>query len=248
MERKMKKITYAILALFLVVFSTSACTNNVTSGSGKVKTEARNVTGFSGVQFAGLGELDISQGASEGLTIEGEDNILPKIITEVRSGILYIGFERDNWQDMVRPTRNIVFTLKVKSLNSFDLSGLGNVKMPKLSADSLAVKVSGAGGVKIEQISAKTVTSSISGAGNVDLAGKISSQTITMNGLGNYNAGDLESQTASVTVSGAGGATVWAKDSLTVKIGGVGSVGYYGSPKISKDVTGLGVINSLGSK
>ena len=244
----MKKITYAILVLFLVVLTTSACTINMTTGTGKVKTETRDVAGFNGVQFAGLGELNISQGASEGLTIEAEDNILPKIVTEVRSGILYIGFERDNWQDMVRPTRNIVFTLKVKNLNSLDLSGLGNVTMPKLSTDSLDVKVSGAGGVKIEQISAKTVTSSMSGAGNVELAGKITSHTLTLSGLGNYSAGDLESQSASINLSGAGGATVWAKDSLTVKISGAGTVSYYGSPKISKDVSGLGVMNSLGSK
>ena len=244
----MKNLTYATLALILVVLATSACTINLTTGSGKVKTETRSVNGFSGVQFAGLGELNISQGAAEGLTIEGEDNILPKIITEVRSGILYIGFDRENWQDMVRPTRNLVFTLKVKNLNSLDLSGLGNVTMPKLSADALSVKVSGAGGVKIAQISAKTVTSAMSGAGNVDLAGKITSQTLTLTGLGNYSVGDLESQTGSISLSGAGGATVWAKDALNVKISGAGTVSYYGSPKVTKDISGLGVVNSLGNK
>ncbi len=244
----MKKLTYAMLVFCLVVITTSACTINMTTGSGKVKTETRNVTGFSGVQFAGLGQLDIIQGTSEGLTIEGEDNILPKIVTDVRSGVLYIGFERDNWQDMVRPTRNLIFTLKVKNLNSLDLSGLGNVTVPRLTAEALSIKVSGAGGVKIAQITANTVTSSMSGAGNVDLAGKITGQTLTLSGLGNYSAGDLESQTASITVSGAGGAKVWAKDTLNVKIGGAGSVSYYASPKVTKEISGLGVVDSLGNK
>lgn len=244
----MKKLTIAMLVLWLLAFVTSACTINVTTGSGKLKTETRNVAGFNGVQFAGLGELKISQGTTEGLSIEGEDNILPRIITEVRSGILYIGFERDNWQDMVQPTKSLIFTLKVKNMNSLDLSGLGNVIMPKLSAEDLLIKVSGAGGVKINSATARNVTVTMSGAGNVDLAGKVTGQTISMSGLGNYSAGDLESTTASITVSGAGGAKVWPKDSLNVKISGAGTVSYYGSPKITKDVSGLGVVNSLGNK
>jgi hypothetical protein len=247
-KKKMKKLTYPLLVLLLVALVTSACTINFTTGSGKLKTETRNVTGFNGVQFAGLGELKISQGTTEGLTIDGEDNILPKIITEVRSGVLYIGFERDNWQDMVQPTKNLVFTLRVKNMNNLDLSGLGNVTMPKLNAEDLSIKVSGAGGVKIDALAARNVTVTMSGAGNVDLAGKITSQTITLSGLGNYSGGDLESSSATVTLSGAGGAKVWPKETLTVKIGGAGSVSYYGSPKITKDVSGLGVLNSLGNK
>ena len=248
MEERMKKIWSLLLILGMLAGITSACTINMVTGSGKLAKSTRNVSGFTGVQFAGLGELSITQGTSEGLTIEGEDNILPKIVTEVRSGVLYIGFERENWQDVVRPTKDLKFDLKVKTLNSLDLTGLGNVTIPKLQADNLTVKVSGAGGVKVQNASAKALTLTMSGAGNVEMAGKIPNQTITMSGLGNYAGGDLDSSTATVSVTGAGGATVWVRDALTVKISGAGSVSYYGTPKVTKEVTGLGVINSQGTK
>jgi hypothetical protein len=80
------------------------------------------------------------------------------------------------------------------------------------------------------------------------LGGKVTSQAVTLSGLGNYSTGDLDSQQATITVTGAGGATVWARTNLNVKISGAGTVSYYGSPTITKDISGLGVMNSMGTK
>ncbi len=244
----MKKTMIFVSLLLLIALVTSACEINVTTGSGKVITQTKVVSGFSSVTFAGLGELNITQGSTESLTIEGEDNILARLLVEVKDGDLYIGFERDNWQDMVRPTRNIKYDLKVKNLNSLNLSGAGSVTVPKLQAESLILKVSGAGGVKVSQLSATNVTSTLSGAGNLELNGKVTNQSITLSGVGNYSSGDLQSLTATVGLSGAGSATLWARDVFNVKISGAGSVSYYGAPKINKDISGLGVLNSLGNK
>ncbi len=244
----MKKTTIFGCLMIFTILVTSACTINVTTGSGKVITQNKTVSGFSNVTFAGLGELSITQGSTEGLTIEGEDNILAKLSVTVKDGTLYIGFERDNWQDMVRPTRTLKFDLKVKNLNSLDMSGAGNVTMAKLQTEALAFKVSGAGGVKIGQLTATNVTCTLSGAGNVELNGKVTNQSITLSGVGNYSAGDLESLTATIGLTGAGSAKVWTRDVLNVKISGAGSVSYYGSPKVNKDITGLGVLNSQGNK
>lgn len=244
----MKRTTLFACLMILVLLWTSACTINVTTGSGKVITQNKAVSGFNSVTFAGLGELNITQGTTESLTIEGEDNILAKLLVTVKDGTLYIGFERDNWQDMIRPTRNLKFDLKLKNLNSLDLTGAGSVTMPKLQAESLTFKVSGAGGVKISALTATTVNCTLSGAGNVELAGKVTNQSVTLSGVGNYNTGDLQSLSATIGLTGAGGATVWARDVLNVKISGAGSVSYYGSPKVNKDITGLGVLNSQGNK
>lgn len=237
-----------ITLLLLVALLTSACEINMVTGSGRVTTQNRTVAGFNAVTFAGLGELTITQGSTEGLTIEAEDNILDKIKTEVKNGSLYIGFIRDNWQDVVRPTRTIKFDLKVRNLNTLDLTGLGSITLAKLQGEAITIKVSGAGGVKISQVSADSLTAVLSGAGGVDIAGKVVTQTITLAGAGNYNAGDLESQNTTVTLSGLGNATVWTRNTLNVKITGAGSVGYYGSPKITKEISGLGVLNSMGNK
>jgi predicted small secreted protein len=244
----MKKPMIFGTLLILIALLTSACEINVTTGSGKVITQNKAVSGFSSVTFAGVGELNITQGSTESLTIEGEDNVLARIRTEVKDGNLYIGFERENWQDMIRPTRAIKYDLKLKNLNNLDLSGAGSVNIPRLQAENLVFRVSGAGGVKINQLTATNVTCTLSGAGNVEMNGKVTNQSITLSGLGNYSVGDLQSVSATIGLTGAGSATLWARDLLNVKISGAGSVSYYGSPKVNKEITGLGVLNSLGSK
>jgi hypothetical protein len=242
-----KRMIFGCL-IILIALLTSACEINVTTGSGKVITQSRAVSGFSSVTFAGLGELSITQGSTESLSIEGEDNILARILTEVKDGNLKISFDEENLQNMVRPTRTIKYDLKVKNLNNLDLSGAGSVNMTKLTTENLTFKVSGAGGVKIAQLTATNVTCTLSGAGNVELNGKVTNQSITLSGVGNYSAGDLQSLSATIGLTGAGSATIWARDVLNVKISGAGSVSYYDSPKVNKDITGLGVLNSLGNK
>jgi hypothetical protein len=244
----MKKSLLGLSIFSIVMLSLSACTINMVTGDGRLTTQTRNVSGFNSILFAGLGDVSITQGATEGLTIEAEDNIMPLIVTTVQNGQLYIGFERNNWQDIVRPTKTIKFTLSVKNLNSVEISGVGSLSADSLNAEDLTVKVGGAGGVTIKNLEATSLTAIMSGAGNLDISGKVSSLNATLSGVGNFSCGDLQASTAKVNVTGAGGAKVWASDSLSVSITGAGSVSYYGSPAISKNITGLGVLNELGSK
>jgi hypothetical protein len=244
----MKKSLFLMSVFMLLTLMLSACTIDMVSGSGHLTTDTRKVRGFDSVLFSAIGDVTIIQGPTESLTIEAEDNILPKIITEVRGAQLYIGFDRQNWQDIVRPTKGIKFTLAVKSLNSLEMSGVGSLTADSLAADKLTVKVGGAGAVKITNFSGSSLSAIMSGAGNVEFSGKVNSLDATMSGVGNFACGDLQTQSAKVNLTGAGGATVWASSRLDVSITGAGSVNYYGKPKITKNVTGVGVLNELGAK
>jgi len=244
----MKKSLFLMSVFILLTLIPSACTIDLVSGSGHLTTDTRKVSGFDSVLFSAIGDVTIIQGPTESLTIEAEDNILPKIITEVRGAQLYIGFDRQNWQDIVRPTKGIKFTLAVKSLNSLEMSGVGSLTADSLAADKLTVKVGGAGAVKITNFSGSSLSAIMSGAGNVEFSGKVNSLDATMSGVGNFACGDLQTQSAKVNLTGAGGATVWASSRLDVSITGAGSVSYYGKPKITKNVTGVGVLNELGAK
>ena len=244
----MKKSLFLMSVFMPLTLMLSACTIDMVSGSGHLTTDTRKVSGFDSVLFSAIGDVTIIQGPTESLTIEAEDNILPKIITEVRGAQLYIGFDRQNWQDIVRPTKGIKFTLAVKSLNSLEMSGVGSLTADSLAADKLTVKVGGAGAVKITNFTGSSLSAIMSGAGNVEFSGKVNSLDATMSGVGNFACGDLQTQSAKVNLTGAGGATVWASSRLDVSITGAGSVSYYGKPKITKNVTGVGVLNELGAK
>jgi hypothetical protein len=218
------------------------------TGSGRVITETRNVSNFNALLFTGAGDVTIIQGQAESLTVEAEDNVMPLIKTEVRDGTLCIGFERENWQTQIVPTRPIRFNLTVKDLNSIEVPGAVNIQAATLKTERLTVKISGAGNIKIDRLEGSEVTTTFSGAGNLDIAGKVIRQDLTLTGFGNYGASNLESQVAKVNITGAGNATLWVHDTLDMRIAGAGSVNYYGNPKTTKNVAGVGKVTSLGNK
>jgi hypothetical protein len=72
------RVAFALITVALLV---TAC--SVTRGSGQLTTESRPVSGFTKVELSGTGELTIEQTGTESLTISAEDNILPRLTSEV---------------------------------------------------------------------------------------------------------------------------------------------------------------------
>ncbi len=237
------------VALIVLIAASLACDIplgvKTVRGSGNVVTEEREVSGFESVALSGVGQVIITQGDEESLTIETDDNLMRHIETEVRNGTLELGLARNT---IPIPTQSIIFRVSVDDLTGLTSSGAGSFKIDGLEADRLRVTLSGVGDVGIDSLSATDLVVKISGAGNVDLAGQVEAQEIDMSGLGRYSAPDLESQTASVRISGAGGAVVWAQDTLDVEISGAGNVEYYGSPQVTREISGAGKVTSRGDK
>ncbi len=238
------------LVICLAVLSTllTGCVGKVFVGSGRVITETRPVSNFDSLSLSGIGEVIITQGDSESLTVEAEDNIMPYLKTEVRNGTLYISMDSRAGVPIFGTLKPIRFNVSVRNLKSVDLSGAGRILSGGLKSDRLTIRISGAGSVALDHIEATALTSTLSGVGSLKVVGQVVSQAANLSGVGSYDAAGLSSQTASVSVSGTGGATVWAQDSLDVIISGTGGVNYYGSPRIQKTVVGVGGVKSLGSK
>src|SRR5918993_4416238 len=64
---------------------------SVVNGSGQTKSETRPVSGFTGIELSGSGEVTIEQGEAESLTIEADDNVLPVLTSEVEDSVLRLG-------------------------------------------------------------------------------------------------------------------------------------------------------------
>jgi len=120
-----------------------------------VITETRPVSGIHGVSLTAYGELNITQGDAESLIIQGDDNIVPHILSEVDDGILTIRFD-DNWGSFYKATETLQFNLTLKNIDTITFSGAGRIKSASLSADALSIFLSGAGDVQIENLNVKT--------------------------------------------------------------------------------------------
>lgn len=244
------KSTIQRLLPMLVLALTGGCTGpfNVINGSGNVITQDREVNGIDSITLAGVGDVRLTQGDSETLSIQAEDNIMPHILTLVNHTTLSLGFDSPYSSNVVRPTKPIQFKISVKQLRNLQISGAGSIHAASIKTDQLGIAISGAGNISIDQLQASALDAALSGAGNLAVAGQVADENLRLTGLGSVNAPDLECQTAHVTVSGAGNAALWPQASLDVGISGAGSVKYYGSPAVTQKVTGVGSVQNLGAK
>lgn len=188
-------------------------------GSGKMANESRTVSGFSKVDLSGVGDLAIDVNGSEALTIEGDDNLLPLIETEVRGDTLHIGFKD---RTLVQRVTKLHYALSAKQLEGLTVSGAGNVTAGNVNASRMAVVTSG--------------------AGRISMSGKATEQTITLSGAGDFEGANLQGETVGVTTSGVGRAIVNASKTLNVNISGAGVVEYIGSPQITQQISGVGSV------
>jgi hypothetical protein len=221
----------------------------VITGSGQVTSETRVVSGITAIALEGLGDVVVQQGATEGLVIEGEDNLLPLITSTVENGTLRLGFDRATWRDTIRPTEPIRFVLSIRDLQAFDLSGTGSLQAGSLQSDHLVLRLSGTGDMSLEHLDGSQLEIHIDGTGTVNAAGTINDLVVDIPGSGQVQAGDLDSQTARVALSGTGDVIVWARNELSMNISGTGTISYWGDPTVSRrDITGTGDINPMGVK
>ena len=180
-------------------------------GSGIKATETREVYGFDSVELAGVGQLIVRQNDAESLTIEGDDNIVPRIKTEVVGGKLVIGME----DERINPKLPIVYNVTVRDIKSLGLSGAGSVLANNLKADDLEAYVAGAGNMTLGNIESSNLRVSMPGAGYIVTSGNVDTQSVTISGAGRYRADELRSVRANVVTSGVGSALLWVTDTLS---------------------------------
>ena len=184
---------------------------------GDVASETREVSGFDEVELSGVGNLSIRQTGAESLSVEAEEDVLPKTRTEVVDGRLIIGPEPNA---IIETTEPINYELTVDDLGALELWGAGEVDAEGIDTDELVIDISGSGAMKAR--------------------GRADSQQVNVSGTGAYEAEDLESKEAKVDVEGTGSAVVNASENLDAKVDGTGSVEYVGNPTVEQDVSGVG--------
>ena len=230
---------------------------------GEIIEETRPINDVSGVVLAIQGHMVIEVGEEESLVIEGEDNIIDNITSEVQNGVLYIK-SRNNLP--LRNLKPIYYYLTVKDLNKIVISSSGDIEAPDLQAnhfsvtlsssgdlvmgdldtETLTVRLSSSGNTKMDGLEANSLDINISSSGDLDiLGGEVEYQDITISSSGSYNARELESENADVLLSSSGTATILVKDQLTANLTSSGDLRYLGNPDLDVSISSSGRITSL---
>ncbi|MEO8675541.1 MAG: head GIN domain-containing protein [Casimicrobiaceae bacterium] len=209
-------------------------------GSGVTKTETRAVSGFHGIGLAVDARVELRQGGSEGLSITGDDNIVPLIETVVEDGILKIRWPRNRGGST--RYKELVIVVDAKTIDSLAVAGSGELRAERLKSGDLRTSLAGAGRIDIGALEANAFRTSIDGSGNMTAAGRVESLDVSVAGSGNLAASKLESRRARISVAGSGTASVWATETLNASVAGSGDVRYVGKPQVTMSVAGSGSV------
>lgn len=209
--------------------------------------QTRNVGHFEGVKLGMPAHLFVKQGNTSSVIIEGSDEALEHIETEVKGGILVIKQDNDwNWWKSWK-AKNVKIYVTNPTFNHVSVSGSGNIQGENtLESKTMYVGISGSGELDLD-IKTLDLESKISGSGNMDLRGSARSTQLSISGSGNLNAENLASENCEIRISGSGNCRVQVDHSLDSRVSGSGNIYYRGNPeKLSNKSSGSGSIKKIG--
>lgn len=227
----LKKITFILLAL-LVSNSANAQDwwgkSKKIKGNGNVVTIKRTTQDYDGVSVGGSFDVILVKGKEGNITIEGEENIIPYIETEVSGNTLKVKYEKNI---NIKTTKRLTVTITYEDIDMVSLGGSGNISGKGIiKAKDLKVSLGGSGNIILE-IDANEVSSNIGGSGNIKLAGNSNEMTSSIAGSGSIKAYDLTTDTLIATIAGSGSIRTTVNNKIKAKVVGSGSIYYKGNPK-----------------
>lgn len=246
----------AMLATVLSSGAHAALAADVISESRSVDARAVNI------ELDGVISLKVKQGPVAALTIYGEADTLKKVVVEQSGETLHIGTTRMNSINFGNK-RELRAELTLPSLRALASSGVGATEVSGFKGENLRLALEGAGSVKVngqyrnvdvrlggvggmtvDAGSSDNVELRLNGAGRIEMTGQTKQLHASLGGVGSLDAQQLRAETIDVNMTGLGSASVYAKNSASLKLTGLGSATVYGNPaKRNASARGLGSVS-----
>lgn len=236
------KTTQYLLFFIFVAFVTTACAQNI-SGNGNVVEENRPVEPFSAIDIGGVLNVYLTQGDTESVTVEADENLLDLIIIENRGNTLRVHLKKGIDIKKAKE-KNVYITLR--SINELEVGGVVNVKSTNaLTADEFDLDIGGVGNTDLE-LRCDRLNAQAEMVGNLTLRGEVREANIKNGGVGSLKAFDLKVDRLIIKNSGVGSAEVQAQDEISITSSGVGSVRYRGDAVVKElSTSGVGTVKKM---
>lgn len=185
-----------MLAGAATLLMSAPCYASEIIGSGHVAKATRpNIVNFTAIDVAGLGEVILTRGDKESLTIEAEDNLMPFIEAQVTKGVLRIWTDPEHTIHAIAP---ITYYLTVKDIDAVTLSGHASLEIPEAYTTNklqLTLNDSGRGILNLET---DELDIKLSDNAQIYASGHTKKQYIHTKGQSKYEAPGLVSQKTGV--------------------------------------------------
>lgn len=214
-------------------------------GSGHAATERRAVSGFRGVSVSLPAHVVILQGEEEDVSVTADDNVLPKLLTDVSEGMLRLRLPESV---SVRTRTPIEITVHARSIERIAIAGAATVEAPRLEGERLRVNVSGSTRLVLPGLAFRSLSIHSSGHTHALAIGRVDALDLDIDGAGEINAVRLDAKRADISISGSAKVVAWVRDALRVRVSGSGLVSYFGDPAVEKSISGSAVVERMGSQ
>ena len=207
------------LSVLTLLFA-SACHHGMGSdvrGSGNRQTQKREVAPFTSISTDGAFTVEVVCQKDVSLEIEGDDNVLPLITTEVSGNVLHL--KNTKSYSVNQP---IVVRISVPDLEGLSVNGAGKFDVTKLNNERFEMDVNG--------------------APSINVSGSTKLIDIDTNGAAKIDTHNLRAARAVVESKGVSKVDLGVSDQLDVTVSGPSQVTYRGDPVVNKTINGPGKI------
>lgn len=197
-------------AVIILAIHLTACSVQVVRGSGNILTEEREVSGFERVSVCCGMTLALSQGQSESMEIQADDNLLPEITTTVEGGELVVQYVDSFLESSYRPSQPVQVIVTARTIHGIGISGGGGVRARDLETNQISVELSGGSRGDFEAlVTSGSATFSVAGGGRLQIE-EVTADSITLDLGGGSDAMilSLTAQGLNLEVSGGGNALI----------------------------------------
>ncbi|MEJ6735951.1 MAG: head GIN domain-containing protein [Flavobacteriales bacterium] len=227
---------YQIYFTFIILMVVTSCGKDSScfKGTGDIAQEQRVVSkDVSSIITEDNIDIVITQSSEPSMTVEGGENLLPYINTDVSGTVLSIS--SDNKCGMFRDnTTPITVYLSIPNLINIDYTGQGNISstntlnFPLFNIESR----SGTGSINLDVNIEELAIKEHSGPADFTFTGNVNRLYVYTLGQGWFYLDGLVSNSAHINHSGLGDIFVNVKNELSVEMRSIGSVYYLGSPAV----------------
>ncbi len=237
----LNRISIYLVAVISLVIIFSSCGEPCIEGNGNIQSETRTVNSFINVTLLGDFDVYIEQSTVNEVIVEGDNNLLPYVLTENRSSsTLEIRNANNRCLEGSRP---IKVYIKTTDINRVTNAGSGFIQCDRVFNKKLEVINSGSGDIDVINLDTYDLYVTLSGSGQIYFSGKTLNSDMVLSGSGKIKAQDMDSEECKIVLSGSGVAYVFVIDYLNASVPGSGTIYFYGRPTtVVKRIDGSGDI------
>jgi len=221
-------VVTSILSLLLFSCNFNMNWNSGVKGNGNVVMETRTVNAsFSKIKASEGLSVYLTQGSSEGITVEADENLQELIITEVMDGVLKI-----HCKEQIGKASSKKVNVNFKSISGITSTSGSSVHATNvITTDNLKLKSSSGSSMRVK-VNTNDLTCDSSSGSSLKVSGNTISLTAEASSGSTIKAGDLKAESSEASASSGANLTVNTSKALIAKASSGASVKYYGNPEM----------------